>query len=111
MEAVLGPAQGLAAIVRVRFQGATGPARSTWTTTQRSCQVRSFRSSAVSFREASGGSPGKTRGQRKVFDSVDEAVADIKSGSTILTGLGAVPNLGCAPWDAMYGTRLAMGLL
>lgn len=48
-------------------------------------QTRSFNHSTRHCREAHGDAPAKQRGQRKVFDSVDEAVADIKSGSTILS--------------------------
>ncbi|QIW99907.1 hypothetical protein AMS68_005425 [Peltaster fructicola] len=48
-------------------------------------QRRQFTCTAFLRREASGGAPAKQRGQKKVFDSVDEAVADIKSGSTLLS--------------------------
>ncbi|KAK3676993.1 hypothetical protein LTR78_003198 [Recurvomyces mirabilis] len=65
-------------IVRIRL---AQPSRAAWNVKQN----RGFRSSAVFAREAGGGAPSKTRGQQKVFDSVDEAVADIKSGSTLLS--------------------------
>ncbi|WPG98957.1 succinyl-CoA:3-ketoacid-coenzyme A transferase-like protein [Acrodontium crateriforme] len=47
--------------------------------------VRNFHYSRSWRREAAGGAPAKVRGQHKVFDSVDEAVADIQSGSTVLS--------------------------
>lgn len=59
--------------------------RTSWTTTQSKPQTRTFVSTRILLREAPGGAPSKTRGKRKVYDSVDEAVADIKSGSTILS--------------------------
>ena len=59
--------------------------RAPWRLRQHASQVRTFRTSPAVFREAQGGAPKKVRGQRKVFDSVDEAVADIKSGSTVLS--------------------------
>ncbi|EME44987.1 hypothetical protein DOTSEDRAFT_43419 [Dothistroma septosporum NZE10] len=46
---------------------------------------RSFRTSTVSWREATGGPPAKIRGKSKVYASADEAVADIKPGSTVLS--------------------------
>lgn len=46
---------------------------------------RRFSKCLAHAREAPGGAPAKKRGQNKVFDSVDEAVADIKSGSIILS--------------------------
>ncbi|KAK0941503.1 hypothetical protein LTR29_006882 [Friedmanniomyces endolithicus] len=63
----------------------TQTSRAGWRLKQLTSQTRSFRTSTAFFREAPGGAPTKVRGQRKVFDSVDEAVADIKSGSTILS--------------------------
>ncbi len=68
--------------VQIRF---TQTSRAGWRLKQHTSQTRSFRTSTAFFREAPGGAPTKVRGQRKVFDSVDEAVADIKSGSTILS--------------------------
>lgn len=60
--------------------------RAAWRVKDHVCQKRTFQSSTVFFREApSGGAPAKKRGGSKVFDSVDEAVADIKSGSTVLS--------------------------
>jgi len=61
------------------------PSRATWQAKQSFAQFRTFRTSNVSFRQAPGGAPTKVRGQRKVFDSVDEAVADIQSGSIVLS--------------------------
>jgi 3-oxoacid CoA-transferase len=63
----------------------TRPARSVWRARQTSGQYRSFQSSVRFSRESESNAPSKVRGQRKVFDSVDEAVADIKSGSTVLS--------------------------
>ncbi|KAK1810833.1 hypothetical protein LTR12_014792 [Friedmanniomyces endolithicus] len=63
----------------------TQTSRAGWRLKQQSNQTRSFRTSTSFFRGPPGGAPTKVRGQRKVFDSVDEAVADIKSGSTILS--------------------------
>lgn len=75
-----------------RFVGASSihirliqPCRPSWRVKQQSHQRRSFQTSSILFRDAPGGSPAKIRGQRKVYDSVDEAVADIKSGSMILS--------------------------
>lgn len=48
-------------------------------------KARHFSNAARAQREAQGGAPKKQRGQKKVFDSVDEAVADVKSGSTVLS--------------------------
>jgi 3-oxoacid CoA-transferase len=56
-----------------------------WRAKDRLCQKRGFRTNAVLAREAPGGPLKRKRGGSKVFDSVDEAVADIKSGSTILS--------------------------
>lgn len=52
--------------------------------TQQCNQVRGFQTSST-FRDAQGGAPQKIRGQSKVFDSADKAVADIKSGSIVLS--------------------------
>ena len=70
--------------VRIRL---TQPSRAAWNVQQQATQkqTRGFRTNAIFSREAAGGAPAKTRGQQKVFDSVDEAVADIKSGSTVLS--------------------------
>lgn len=59
--------------------------RSAWRVKQRASHARGFQTSSPFLREAAGGAPAKIRGQRKVFDSVDEAVADIQSGSTLLS--------------------------
>ncbi|EMC93979.1 hypothetical protein BAUCODRAFT_216969 [Baudoinia panamericana UAMH 10762] len=68
-------------------------------------QSRSFRTSATFLREAPGGAPEKVRGQRKVFDSVDEAVADIKSGSTVLSaGFGL-----CGTAETIIGAMVRRG--
>ncbi|KAK4542478.1 hypothetical protein LTR36_006730 [Oleoguttula mirabilis] len=61
------------------------PSRAAWRMKQQAAHFRTFRTSSALSREAPGGAPEKVRGQRKVFDSVDEAVADIKSGSIILS--------------------------
>nr|POF17966.1 succinyl-coa:3-ketoacid coenzyme a transferase 1, mitochondrial [Quercus suber] len=52
---------------------------------QYNSKTRSFRTSSIRLRTAQGGAPAKVRGQSKVFDSVDEAVADIQSGSMVLS--------------------------
>ena len=67
--------------IQIRF---AQPSRAAWRL-KHAGQVRTFRFSPAHSREAPGGAPEKTRGQRKVYDSVDEAVADIKSGSTLLS--------------------------
>ena len=46
---------------------------------------RSFQTGARLRREVTESEPGKVRGQSKFFPSVDEAVADIKSGSIVLS--------------------------
>merc|ERR1711977_576262 len=71
-----------ASSIQVRF---TQPTRAAWRIKQHASQFRSFQTSTPSFREAAGGVPAKIRGQQKVFQSVDEAVADVQSGSTILS--------------------------
>ena len=48
-------------------------------------QRRKFQTSLRVQREASGGAPKQERGQQKYFPSVDDAVADIQSGSTVLS--------------------------
>ncbi|RMY35460.1 hypothetical protein D0866_04590 [Hortaea werneckii] len=71
-----------ASSIQVRF---TQPTRAAWRIKQHVSQFRSFQTSTPSYREATGGAPAKIRGQQKVFQSVDEAVADVQSGSTILS--------------------------
>ncbi|KAI7642927.1 succinyl-CoA:3-ketoacid-coenzyme A transferase-like protein, partial [Hortaea werneckii] len=71
-----------ASSIQVRF---TQPTRAAWRIKQHVSQFRSFQTSTPSCREAAGGAPAKIRGQQKVFQSVDEAVADVQSGSTILS--------------------------
>ena len=61
------------------------PSRAAWRSKQHAVQTRAFQTSTTLLREAPGGAPSKVRGQRKVYDSVDEAVADIQSGSTVLS--------------------------
>jgi hypothetical protein len=56
--------------------------RTAWRAKQ---QARSFRTTAIFHREAPGGAPEKARGQSKLYASADEAVADIKSGSIVLS--------------------------
>ena len=48
-------------------------------------QVRTFSKSTARFRENPESPSGKTRGQSKLYNSADEAVADIKSGSIVLS--------------------------
>lgn len=48
-------------------------------------QSRSFRANAALSRQDAALSPAKDRGTSKVWKSADEAVADIKSGSTVLS--------------------------
>ncbi|KJX95426.1 succinyl-CoA:3-ketoacid-coenzyme A transferase like protein [Zymoseptoria brevis] len=52
---------------------------------QQVSQSRSFRTTALRHREAKGGAPAKIRGQSKLYASADEAVADIQSGSIVLS--------------------------
>lgn len=59
--------------------------RAAWRVKDHVCQKRTFQSTSVFFREAPGGAPAKKRGGSKVFNSADDAVADIKSGSTVLS--------------------------
>ncbi|KAK3111506.1 hypothetical protein LTR53_013187 [Teratosphaeriaceae sp. CCFEE 6253] len=83
----------------------TQPCRAAWRTTQHADRSRSLQTSATHYREASGGAPTKVRGQRKVFDSVDEAVADIKSGSTVLSaGFGL-----CGTAETIIGAMAKRG--
>ena len=54
-----------------------------------------FKTCSPLQREVRGGAPAKNQGHSKVFNSVDEAVADIKSGSTVLSagfGLCGTPD-------------------
>lgn len=59
--------------------------RTAWRLKDQVSQVRGFKTTSPYAREASGGAPAKQRGGKKVFDSVDDAVADIKSGSIVLS--------------------------
>lgn len=70
--------------LQIELRTAQAP-RTAWRVKQQACQVRRFQTRAPVRREAPGGAPEKKRGGSKVFDSVDEAVADIKSGSTVLS--------------------------
>lgn len=47
--------------------------------------TRSFRTNSVYWREVTSKAPTKIRGKSKVYASADEAVADLQSGSTILS--------------------------
>lgn len=92
--------------IHVRF---TQPSRAAWHVKQHvkqhASQSRTFQTSGAFFREASGGAPRKVRGQRKVFDSVDEAVADIRSGSTVLSaGFGL-----CGTAETIIGAMARRG--
>ncbi|KAM0698032.1 hypothetical protein Q7P36_001495 [Cladosporium allicinum] len=59
--------------------------RAAWRVKDHLCQKRTFQSSSVLLREAPSSAPAKKRGGSKIFNSADEAVADIKSGATILS--------------------------
>jgi len=59
--------------------------RAAWRAKDHVCQKRAFQTSLSVLREVAATQPGKSRGGSKVYDSVDEAVADVKSGSTILS--------------------------
>ncbi|KAF2215341.1 hypothetical protein CERZMDRAFT_105104 [Cercospora zeae-maydis SCOH1-5] len=48
-------------------------------------QQRTFRTSTLSQREVTSHAPAKVRGRSKLYASADEAVADVQSGSTILS--------------------------
>ncbi|KAK5136681.1 hypothetical protein LTR08_002334 [Meristemomyces frigidus] len=88
--------------IHIRF---AQPSRAAWRVKQHTSQVRTFRVSSAFLREAPGGAPAKLRGQRKVFDSVDEAVADIKSGSILLSaGFGL-----CGTADTIIGAIARRG--
>jgi len=79
--------------------------RVAWRVKDHVCQKRGFQSSSVFFREAPGGAPAKKRGGSKVFDSADEAVADIKSGSTVLSaGFGL-----CGTAETLIGAMARRG--
>lgn len=81
------------------------PSRSAWRMKQHSCHVRGFRTTTVSRKSAPGGAPEKVRGQRKVFDSVDDAVADIQSGSIVLSaGFGL-----CGTAETIIGAMARRG--
>lgn len=83
----------------------TQPARAAWQLKQNATRARSFQTGAPFLRDAAGGAPAKIRGQRKVLDSVDEAVADIKSGSTILSaGFGL-----CGTAETIIGAMARRG--
>ncbi|KAF2770617.1 beta ketoadipate:succinyl-CoA transferase, TR2 [Teratosphaeria nubilosa] len=70
---------------RLSIRITSQPSRAANILKQHAAQHRSFQTSTRLFREARGGAPAKIRGQRKVYDSVDEAVADVQPGSTILS--------------------------
>nr|POF06920.1 succinyl-coa:3-ketoacid coenzyme a transferase 1, mitochondrial [Quercus suber] len=74
----------LARISSVRINVAHKSQQS-WRGKQQILKIRSFQTSTFRLRTAQGGAPAKIRGQSKVFDSADEAVADIQSGSTVLS--------------------------
>lgn len=59
--------------------------RAAWRAKDHVCQKRAFQTSPSVFREVATTQPEKSRGGSKVYDSVDEAVADVKSGSTVLS--------------------------
>lgn len=59
--------------------------RAAWRAKDCVCQKRAFQSSPSVLREVATTQPAKARGGSKVYDSVDEAVADVKSGSTVLS--------------------------
>jgi len=82
------------------------PSRAAWRAKCHASRFRTFQTSTSPWREASGGAPTKTRGQRKVFDSVDEAVADIKCGSIILSaGFGL-----CGTAETIIGAMRRRGV-
>jgi 3-oxoacid CoA-transferase len=79
--------------------------RAAWRVKDHVCQKRTFQSSSVFFRGAPSSAPAKKRGGSKVFDSADEAVADIKSGATILSaGFGL-----CGTAETLIGALARRG--
>ncbi|KXT11445.1 hypothetical protein AC579_3298 [Pseudocercospora musae] len=84
MEFVRPVASRLAASQRVQIS-LVRASRTPWQVKQPACRSRNFRSSAISPREVKQKAPTKVRGQSKLFNSADEAVADIESGSTLLS--------------------------
>jgi 3-oxoacid CoA-transferase len=79
--------------------------RAAWRVKDHVCQKRTFQSSSVLLREAPSSAPTKKRGGSKVFNSADEAVADIKSGSTILSaGFGL-----CGTAETLIGALARRG--
>ncbi|KAF7189385.1 Succinyl-CoA:3-ketoacid coenzyme A transferase 1, mitochondrial [Pseudocercospora fuligena] len=84
MEFVRPFASRLAASQRVQIS-LVRASRTPWQVKQAACRSRNFRSSAISLREIEQKAPTKVRGQSKLFNSADEAVADLKSGSTLLS--------------------------
>nr|OQO23780.1 hypothetical protein B0A51_06729 [Rachicladosporium sp. CCFEE 5018] len=68
----------------IRIQLRTAP-RAAWQARDYISGRQGFKSSAPSYREATNGKSARKRGGSKLFDSVDEAVADIKSGSIVLS--------------------------
>lgn len=92
-----------ASSIQIRF---SQPSRAAWRVKQHASQTRTFKTGSPYFREAAGGAPSKVRGQRKVYDSVDEAVADIKSGSTVLSaGFGL-----CGTAETIIGAMAKRGV-
>ncbi|KAH9845446.1 Key enzyme for ketone body catabolism [Teratosphaeria destructans] len=69
----------------IRIHVTSKPSRAAYRFKQHAARHRTFHTSTCRFKEAKGGAPAKIRGQRKVYDSVDEAVADVQPGSTILS--------------------------
>jgi len=79
--------------------------RAAWRVKDHVCQKRTFQSSSVLLREAPSSAPAKKRGGSKVFNSADEAVADIKSGATILSaGFGL-----CGTAETLIGALARRG--
>jgi len=84
MEAAYTIATRLAAAPRLQLR-IINNARPAWSLKQQVNQSRTFRTTAIPRREVKSQAPTKIRGQSKLYASADEAVADIKSGSTILS--------------------------
>lgn len=84
MEFVCTLTSRLAASPRVKLQ-LVDTTKAAWWIKQHAIQSRTFKTSAVYRREVNGGAPEKIRGKSKIYASADEAVADIKSGSILLS--------------------------
>ncbi|KAK4503211.1 hypothetical protein PRZ48_006639 [Zasmidium cellare] len=86
--------------IQIRFVDAP---RASWRLKQ---QSRSFRTTTIYAREVTAKAPSKVRGKSKLYSSADEAVADIKSGSIVLSaGFGL-----CGTAETIIGAMTRRGV-